>query len=261
MADKSPLSVYIITLNEAAKLDEVLASVDFAEEIIVVDSGSTDDTLMIAERHGATIYHQNWLGFAAQKAFALSKCTQPWVLNLDGDEVLTAENRKSIQEIVVAEQPAHDAWELRFEDVFWGQPLSSFAAKRHIVRLFRKGVARYPEDRKVHENLVLEKGTSVGRVNGLVLHYGYADTATLMNKQNSYSSLKAEQKFSRGKKPSILKLMLIFPLTFIKEYVFRKQFMSGKRGVTHAAISAMYAFLKEAKLFELYATKDNSERK
>lgn len=251
MSNPCPLSVYLITFNEAERLDEVLSAVSFAAEIIVVDSGSTDDTIMIAERHGARVIHRNWPGFAKQKAFAMSQCTQPWLLNLDGDEVLSEESAAHIQTVVTGESPSHGAYRLHFEDIFWGRPMSSKAAKRHIVRLFRQGTARYPEDRMVHENVKLEKGTTTGDIKGLVMHYGYGSTELLMNKQNSYSSLKAQQKFNSNKKPSLLKLLLVFPLTFLKTYLFKRHFMSGKRGLTHAYIESMYAFLKEAKLFEL----------
>lgn len=251
MSKKSPLSVYLVTLNEAEMLDEVLSSLDFASEIIVVDSGSSDNTIEIAKSHGAKVFQQDWLGFAKQKAFAMSKCSQPWLLNLDGDEVLTRTSVKSIKTIVESPDSEHAAYRLHFEDIFWGERMSSKAAKRHIVRLFKKGVAHYPEDRLVHENVRLRQNTTIGDIDGLVMHYGYNSTEVLMEKQNKYSSLKAQQKFNHNKKPSFLKLMLVFPLTFFKAYFIKRYFLSGRRGLIHAYIDSMYGFLKEAKLFEL----------
>jgi hypothetical protein len=93
-------------------------------------------------------------------------------------------------------------------------------------------------------------GATEKRLSGRVVHYGYATTHQLMNKQNTYSTLKAQEKFNKGKKPSLLKLTLIFPLYFIKTYFLKKMFLSGRRGLVHALIESMYAFLKEAKLHE-----------
>ncbi|MBU2978145.1 glycosyltransferase family 2 protein [Alteromonas sp. C1M14] len=252
MTDKLPVSVYLITLNEEDKLADVLSKLTFATEIIVVDSGSTDKTQAIATAYGAKVIHQPWLGFAQQKAFAMNQCSQPWLLNLDGDEVLSKANIDSLHKIL--SNPQHDAYRLYFEDIFWGRPMSTYAGKRNIVRLFKRDVANYPTDRLVHENVKLTANATVGDVKGLVTHYGYNSTDQLMAKQNTYSTLKARQKYNSNKGPSLLKLLLVFPVTFVKVYLLKRQFLSGKRGLVVAYIDAMYAFLKEAKLFEQVAT-------
>lgn len=246
---KIPASVFLVTLNEGRHLAEVLAPLHVFAEVIVVDSGSTDDTVAIATAAGARVVHQDWLGFAKQKNFAMGLCQQPWVLNLDGDEVLTDDVIASIRQLVTQAEPA--ALRLYFEDLFWGRPMARLSGKRSIVRLFQQGQAQYPLDRKVHENVVLANGVRELKARGLVKHYGYDSTELLMTKKNKYSSLKALEKFEKGKRASWLKLLLVFPLTFVKAYFFQKFCLSGKRGLVHAYIEAMYAFLKEAKLFEL----------
>lgn len=244
-----PISVFIITLNEQEHLQEVLQSVQHFDEIVLVDSGSTDNTVEIAKRHGAIVHHQNWLGFAKQKAFAMSLCKNQWVFNMDGDEVLTDDLAQRIQTLV--NENKADAFRLYFEDVFWGQPMSPHSGKRSIVRVYNKDKVSFPTDRLVHENVKIEKGARESDVSELVTHYGYFSTEVLMNKQNGYSSLKAQEKFNKGAKPSLLKLVLVFPVMFIKDYLIKRMFLSGRRGLVTATINATYSFLKEAKLHEL----------
>lgn len=244
-----PISVFIITLNEQEHLQEVLESVQIFAEIVLVDSGSTDNTVEIAKHNGAKVHHQNWLGFAKQKAFAMSLCQNKWVFNLDGDEVLSEGLAQRIQNLV--NENKADAFRLYFEDVFWGQPMSPHSGKRSIVRVYNKDKVSFPTDRLVHENVKIEKGAKEVDISEPVTHFGYFSTEVLMNKQNSYSSLKAQEKFSKGAKPSLVKLALVFPLMFIKEYFLKRMFLSGRRGLVTATINATYGFLKEAKLHEL----------
>jgi glycosyltransferase involved in cell wall biosynthesis len=246
----TPISVFMITLNEAQYIQEALNSVQSFAEIIVVDSGSTDGTQQIAKSMGARVIHQDWLGFAKQKEFAMSKCKHDWVLNLDADEVLSEQLTFSIQEAVDNRQA--DAFRLSFDDLFWGTPMSSLSRNRSIVRVFRKDAVCYPTTRKVHENVQLMTGMKETYLPSLVKHYGYDSVHVLMEKQNKYSLLKAQEKMENGKKPSLFKLLTIFPFTFIKSWIFRGMIFSGKRGFVQAHIEAMYAFLKEAKLYELY---------
>lgn len=245
----TPISVFIITLNEAKYLQQVLAPLKKFDEVVLVDSGSTDDTLEIAHQTGAKVIHQDWLGFVKQKQFAMQQCRNEWVLNLDGDEVVSDSFVEKLQSVVNSQQ--YDAIRLYFEDIFWQKVMSPGSAKRSIVRCFKQSEVQYPMNRRVHENVELAKSSRVKKFELLVTHYGYASTHVLMEKQNKYSLLKAEEKFEQGKKGSLLKLAIVFPLTFIKFYVFKKMFLSGRRGIVHATIEAQYAFLKEAKLLEL----------
>jgi glycosyltransferase involved in cell wall biosynthesis len=248
-----PISVFVITLNEQQHIEEMLASVQCFDEIVLLDSGSTDKTLEIAKQYGAKIHHQPWLGFAKQKAIAMTFCQNQWVLNLDGDEVLSSEHAQLIQQSV--DQQSADAFRLYFEDLFWGTPMSPRSAKRSIVRVYNKDKVKFPTDRLVHENVRLIQGGKEADIEGRVKHYGYHSTAVLMHKQNSYSSLKAQEKFNRNKKPSLLKLTMVFPVMFCKAYLLRRMFLSGRRGLVHATIEASYGFLKEAKLHELHYRK------
>lgn len=254
MANKIPASVFIVAQNEEKHIGEVLGALQDFAEIIVVDSGSTDATVAIAKSQGATVITQEWLGFARQKNFAMAQCRSEWLLNVDADEVLSTEVIEQIRTMVARNE--NQALKLYFEDIFWGEPMSVHSGKRSIVRLFKKGQAAYPLDRKVHENLVIQPGVDIVKARGLVKHYGYGTTELLMQKKNKYSGLKALEKHEKNKKPSLLKLLVIFPVTFIKSYFFQRMFLSGKRGLVHAHLEAIYAFLKEAKLFELSGRKE-----
>ncbi|AWL10558.1 putative glycosyltransferase [Saliniradius amylolyticus] len=257
----TPISAFIITKNEQAHLAEVLDSLSKFDEVVVVDSGSTDQTRSIAREKGARVIERDWPGFAKQKQYAMTCCQHDWVLNVDGDEVLPEGTYEQLQKLIGAQAQSNTVIRLYFEDLFWGEPMASMSAKRSIVRCFHKSAVSYPDDRRVHENVVPKNVVNEKPMPNLVKHYGYDSTHGLMDKQNQYSLLKAKDKYDKGKRGSILKLAVIFPLTFIKAYVFKKMFASGARGFVHATIEAMYAFLKEAKLLEMnyrQRTKDRS---
>ncbi|MEE4202350.1 MAG: glycosyltransferase family 2 protein [Halieaceae bacterium] len=247
MIERPAVSVYIVTLNEAAHLAETLHSVRDFDEIIVVDSGSDDGTVDIAHRHGARVIHQQWLGYAQQKSFALQQCRNEWCLNLDGDEVLPPEMLDELLSLISSD--ACDAVRLRIEDIFMGAPMHPWSRKRSIVRCFKKSLVHYPTNRRVHENIVCSGKTVTTK--SCLLHYGYDDVQTFSSKYMSYARLKAMDKFDRGKRASLLKLLLIFPLSFIKVYILRRMLLSGTRGLIQAYIEAMYALMKEAYLYQL----------
>ena len=242
-----PASVTIVTLNCAAWLADTLDSVrDFAE-VVILDSGSTDDTWAIAQRYpNVRIRHQDWLGFAGQKAMALSECSQPWVLNLDGDEVLSQDLCDEIAGVIVRDDV--DGLVVPIRDAFLGElshPLGYCHAK---VRFFRRDKGRYAEGTDVHEGVLVDG--RLRRASGNIEHYGETSVAVKLDKNNSYSTLKAGEKFRKGKHFSTAKLVLVMPLAFIKSFVIRRDFLNGRRGFIGSMINAFYAFLKEAKLYE-----------
>lgn len=242
-----PCSVYIVTLNCGTWLQDTLESVKDFAEVIILDSGSTDDTYKIAESFANTrISHQDWLGYAAQKSLALSQCQQDWVLNLDGDEVLSVELKNEIERAITVNQI--DALIIPINDVFLGVPNSKHTKKHAKVRFFRKSKGQYDLENKVHENVIVD-GQSI-RAEGDIYHYGESSIFVKVEKNNQYSNLKAAEKFQKEKKPSLLKLSLVMPVTFLKSYFIRRSCLNGWRGFVNSMINAFYAFLKEAKLFE-----------
>lgn len=242
-----PCSVYIVTLNCAEWLDATLNSVKDFTEVIILDSGSTDRTYEIAESFANTrIMHQDWQGYAAQKNLALAQCQQQWVLNLDGDEVLSEALKKEIVQVI--SENKIDGLIIPINDVFLGVANSKHTKKHAKTRFFRKAKGQYDLANKVHENVVVDG--DVIKAQADIYHYGESSIFVKVEKNNQYSNLKASEKFEKGKHPSLIKLILVMPMTFIKSYFIRRSCMNGWRGFVNSMINAFYAFLKEAKLFE-----------
>lgn len=248
---KIQASVYIITLNEEKNLARALESVKAFDEIVVVDSGSTDRTLEIAKQYTPRVFTHEWQGFAKQKEYAKSLCTHDWVLNIDADEevdeVLLAQIAQTVSENRI------DALNIRISEFFmgrFGRPKARHNAK---VRFFRKSKGHYSGG-LVHEGVVIDGRTENSQ--GFIRHYGEVSLSVKVEKNNLYSSLRAEEKRLKNKKPSLLKLLFIFPAVFLKSFLLRLNFMNGVRGFIGSTINAFYAFLKEAKLYEKTVTKD-----
>ncbi|SMQ61349.1 Glycosyltransferase involved in cell wall bisynthesis [Pseudidiomarina planktonica] len=239
------ISCFVITLNEGRYLDEVLESVRGVDEIVVVDSGSTDDTLEIAKRHGARIIHNDWPGYSKQKAFALEQCTHNWVINLDGDEVLPPGGFEMIQQRI-AQGDINGIW-VAHDDIFMGHSLR--AARHHKYRrVYRKDKAHMNTAVLVHEHIEVEPPLAELPIR--FKHYGYDSAHGYMDKLNTYSLLKAKQREEQGRGCSLPRLLLIYPLMFLKFYLGRQMIWSGWRGFIKANIDAFHFFLTEAKLYE-----------
>ncbi|MBT1446138.1 glycosyltransferase family 2 protein [Shewanella sp. JM162201] len=245
---KLPISVFIITKNEEKHLAKTLASVQDMDEIILVDSGSTDKTLEIAKAYGASIHHHDWMGYAKQKQYAMSLCKHEWVLNLDGDEAINPELVAAFRDIMA--QDKADSVRFWRNDIFIGKPLSRFSKKANNHRFYKKSKSHFDDSRMAHESASVD-GKEIF-INHAFDHYGYDSISAITTKNNTYSTLKANEKFVKGKRYSLAKLLLVFPLVFLKEYLLQRKIFSGKRGFILSVMEAYYAFLKEAKLYEFH---------
>jgi glycosyltransferase involved in cell wall biosynthesis len=243
---KLPISVFIITKNEEEHIEKTLKSVSLFDEVILVDSGSTDSTLDIAKRYRAKIYTHSWQGYAKQKQYAMSLCSNEWVLNLDGDEEVNPSLISAFKEII--EQDKADSVRFWRNDIFINKPLSTWSKKPNNHRLYKRSKSFFDDSRLAHESATVN-GKEIF-INETFDHFGYGSIETLTTKNNNYSSLKANEKFAKRKRYSNVKLITVFPLVFIKEYFFQRKIFSGKRGFILAIMGAYYAFIKEAKLFE-----------
>lgn len=248
------ISVFLITRNEEAHLDEVLRSVAGADEIVVVDSGSTDGTLRIATRHGARVLRRDWPGYAEQKAFAMEQCTHDWVLNLDGDEVLPPGGLERIRARIARGDV--NGLRLPHDDLFFGHSLRGHRHHR-FLRVYRRSQVEWQTWRKVHEKVEVEP--PVGSLDVVVRHHGYDTAHGYMEKLNRYSLLKALQREERGRGFSRLRLLFIFPVMFLKFWLGRRMVLSGSRGFTKAMIDAFHFFLTEAKLHERHHRRRRGE--
>lgn len=238
-------SVYIICQNEEQHIRRVCESIKDFDELIIVDSGSSDKTLEIAKEYTSKIFHKDWLGFAAQKEYAKELCSNEWVLNLDADEELTEELKNEIKTVI--DENKIDGLDIKISSKYLGKFNHSSCKFNRRVRFFRKSSGYYPE-KLVHESIIIDG--SINKASGFIYDYGTINLKTHLDKINSYSSLRADEKFNKGKKPSLLKLLLVFPLAFIKSYFLKRGFLNGIRGFIAAINNSFYAFLKEAKLFE-----------
>jgi glycosyltransferase involved in cell wall biosynthesis len=243
----APVSAFLVILNESAHLEEAISSLSWCDEVIVVDSGSSDGSQAIARGLGARVIDHPWQGYSAQKAFALSQCRNEWCINIDGDEVVPTALQDELALLIEADDC--DAVCLRIDDLFMGAIMHRWSRRRSIVRVFKKSAVSYPTDRQVHENVVVSGRTATARQH--LFHYGYDDPNLYLTKYIRYAELRAADKFRRGKRGSWLKLSLVFPATFIKSYFLRGLCWSGTRGLVAAVIEATYGFMKEANLLRL----------
>jgi glycosyltransferase involved in cell wall biosynthesis len=243
------LSVIIITKNEAENIQACLDSVKFANEWIIVDSGSTDGTLDIARAAGATVIETaDWPGFGPQKNRALDAATGDWVLSIDADERIPPELRDEILAAIASN--ANSAYALPRLSSYCGYFVHhSGWYPDYIVRLFKRDAGRFSAD-LVHESVQL-KETACGKLKNAMLHYSYADDETYLRKLQQYSSLGARQAFAAGKRGGLGKAVLHACTSFLRSYIFRRGFLDGKAGVMVALSSAESTYHKYFKLMLL----------
>lgn len=244
---KAAISVFIITLNEENNIARAIESAQFCDEIIVVDCGSKDKTLEIIQSYGIKPIHNDWPGYAKQKQFAMEQCKNDWVFNLDADEEISLSLSKKLTQII--KQDEYTSIRCARKDVFISKPPPNWTKKANNLRCYRKSMAQFNPKQLVHESASV-KGKEI-YVKQFLIHYGYDDIHRLTDKKNSYSSLKAKEKHHRKKKFSLVKLLLIFPIVFIQQWIFNRKIFFGVRGIILSVIQAHYAFIKEAKLYEL----------
>ena len=247
MMQREPLSVVLITLDAASHLEACLLSAAFADEILIVDSGSMDDTTALAEKYGARVIRQEWLGFGPQKQFAVAQAAHDWVLCLDADERVTAELRASIEAALIA--PAFGAYRFARCNRFLGRYLRHGEGYPDLnLRLFDRRRAGWTND-VVHENVAAE--CEVSTLNGDLLHDSAETIASYLTKQNRYTSLAADAAFAAGKRASVAKLLFSPLVRFIKFYGVRRGFLDGLPGLIHIVIGCFNSFGKYAKMTEL----------
>jgi len=245
MSGELPLSLCVITRDAAGQLAGCLASAPFAGEIVVVDSGSSDDTVEIARRCGARVFVQPWLGFGPQKNFAVAQAAHDWVLCLDADERVTPELGAAIRSALAA-TPVAAAFAMARRNRFLGRWL------RHgegypdwIVRLFDRRRARW-SDAAVHENVAADG--PIVRLDGDLLHESAESLDAYVAKQNRYTSLQATAMHARGERAGLWRIFAAPVARFLRLYIVRLGFLDGAAGFVHIAIGSFASFLKYAKL-------------
>lgn len=245
-----PLSVFIIAKDEAARLPVTLSAVGFADEIVVVDSGSEDATREIAEAAGARVAHRDWTGYGPQKVFAESLCRNDWVLNLDADEVVSDALAAEIVQLFLTGSPAPGAYTLPILNVYPGETSPRpFANDYRVVRLYHRSIASY-RDHPLFDRVDLVPGHHASHLRGPVLHHPLTSWAHFVEKENRYTSFQAENARPRPGLSLRLRLVAEFPYQFLKFYVFRRHVFGGWKGFFFALSAAYARTLRIAKMIE-----------
>jgi len=240
------VSVVIVAKNEAADIAACLASVAWAEERVVVDTGSDDATRELTQAAGARVLQHPWLGYGATKNWAFSQAQGEWILSLDADERVSERLAEEIRRVVAGER-SEAAFEMPRRFQFQGRWLRYGGCyPDRQLRLFRKGRARYGAD-LVHERLEVEG--KIGRLRGHLDHYSYASRAEFLAKLEEYSSLWAEQAYARGKRPR-WQHRFSFLAGFSGRYLLKGGFLDGRPGLTWAVLAGRHSSAKYAKLAE-----------
>ncbi len=243
------LTVIIITKNEETNIEACLQSVLWADEIIVVDSGSTDSTMEISKRFTDHVFYEPWEGFGKQKNRALDRATGDWVLSIDADERVTAELRREIELVLSGDDNKYVAYRI--------PRLSSYCGRfmRHggwwpdlVVRLVQRGWGRFSED-LIHEKLIV-KGP-IGQLRSHLLHYTFRDLEQVIDTINRYSTAGAEMKYRQGKKGGLGKALIHGVAAFIKTYFVKCGFLDGREGLMLAISNAEGAYYRYLKLMYL----------
>lgn len=237
----------MIALDAEAQIGELLASVDFADEVLVVDSGSRDATAKLAEAHGARVVHKEWMGYGRQKQFAVQSAKHDWVLCLDVDERVTPPLAQAIRAALAGER--YRAWRMARRNRFLGTWLAHGEGYPDwSLRLFHRAHASWSND-DVHEAVLTT--AEVGRLDGDLLHDSAEDVATYMAKQNRYTTLHAQALYRQGVRAGYATLFVNPLVRFIKFYVLKLGFLDGGPGFAHVAIGCNNTFHKYLKLIEL----------
>lgn len=240
------LSVFITTFNNERTLAATLESVKWAEEIVVLDSFSTDSTLEIASRYGSHVFQHRFLGYGPQKQMALEHTTNRWVLLLDADEALSPESQTEIRELLQRGLDC-DGYALpRQEQLFW-RMIHPQVRMNYFLRLFDRSKGRL-SDMPVHAAPKVDG--KIGRLQHPFYHFGETDIHTKVEKMNSYSTGLVADKVARHQSANPWRLVLYPPFAFLRLYIFKRNFLNGWAGFITSVVGAFYAFLKYAKLYE-----------
>jgi glycosyltransferase involved in cell wall biosynthesis len=246
------ISATIITLNEAANIRDACESLAWADEIVVVDSGSTDNTREIAEDCGARVINKDWPGFAAQKQFAAERASHDWIFSLDADERVSEQLKASIAQLRErAETQLANGYRIARRSFYQGRWIKGGGwYPDWQLRLYRKSRGSW-DPRHIHESVKMAAGARVDKLSGDILHYSVRDSAhhhRMIGER--YAPLAARQMFEEGRRTSPLKIATAAPAAFVSSYLLKGGFRDGLAGISIASFAAHHAFLKHLMLWE-----------
>nr|WP_246736155.1 glycosyltransferase family 2 protein [Enterovirga sp. DB1703] len=247
-----PLSVFVIARNEADRIGDTLRAVrDLTDDLVVVDSGSTDGTVAIARSLGARVIHNDWPGYGPQKRFAEEQCRHDWLLNLDADEVAPPELRAEIRALFARPGgPDRDAYRIGIPEIFPGETRPHpLAYTLWPVRLYRRSRGRYAAS-TVHDRVELAPEATIGRLHHKLHHFSVRSLGDQLDKLNRYSDQQAADLHARGVTIPTWRIFVEFPAAFLKAYLGRRHFVRGTYGFLTATNYAISRHLRLAKYYE-----------
>lgn len=248
------ITATVITFNEEHNIAAALESLAWADEIIVVDSESTDHTFEIARRFTDRVVVRPWPGYSTQKNFAAEQATGEWIFSLDADERVSEELKREIEQIKQSADPAASAFEMPRSTFYLGRWIKHSGWRPDYKRrLYRRDRARWRGD-YVHETLDVDG--EIQRLKGNLLHYTVRDASEHHLRMDRYTTLAAEEAHTRGESVSILTLLLSPALVFVRSYLLKLGFLDGVPGFAIARFAAHYDFLKKLKLWEMRVKRD-----
>ena len=252
------LSVAMIIMNEEKNLDRTLKSVaDFADEIVIVDSGSTDRTEEIAKKYGAKFFVESWKGYGGQRNSAIDKACGEWILNIDADEEISPQLQEKIKEIKNSNDEK-SVYNINFTSVCFGKKIKHGGwSNSYHIRLFKKSAGRF-NDNKVHESFQTQE--KIYTLKEDIYHHSYLTLGDYFTKFNRYTTEGALEYYKRGKKCNIFQIVINPIFKFIRMYLIRLGFLDGKEGFLLACTSSLYTMVKYYKLHEIYKNKSYIEK-
>lgn len=246
-----PVSVFIIAKNEEDRIAEAIGSVSgWLDEIVVIDSGSSDRTVEVSERLGARVVFHAWEGYGKQKRFGEEQCRNDWLLNLDADEVITPALRSEIQALFASGAPNCVAYHIPVRDLLPGEKkLAPGAHTNRCIRLYDRRLARFSPS-PVHDSVVVAGGRAIGDLAQPALHRSFRSFTHAIEKMNSYSTAQAAELGKKGVSLAGLRLLVEFPVAFLKAYCLRLYVLRGQRGFIYSVFYGFSRFARLAKYLE-----------
>jgi len=250
-----PISVFIITKNEEDRIANVINLVkDLADEVLVIDSGSSDNTVEIATGCGAKVMHNDWNGYGAQKIFGEENCKNDWILNIDADEEVSKELSEEIKEIFANNlQEKYYGFRVKIVNKFrFEKKPKKLAYYYNQLRLYNKNYAGF-KNSTIHDSVELnEKDSSkIGQLKNIIYHQSFRSFSHWIDKINSYSQMQASDALAKNKNVSILKIFLTPTFAFFKAYIIRRYFIYGFDGFIYSYLFAFSRFAKLIKIREI----------
>ncbi len=244
------LSVSIITKNEESNIERCLDAVKWADEILVVDSGSTDKTLEICKKYGCNIIETQWMGFGKTKKFAVDNAKYNWILSVDADEVVSTQLNVKIQSIL--SNPEYNAYKIKRISYYLGKRIKYCGWQNDLpLRLFNRNYGNFNE-KIIHE--YVDTKEPIGIINECILHYTYQSVNHHFNRMKNYAVLSAMEKYESNKYSSIIKAVFNAILKFVKMYFIKFGFLDGKHGFLLSLNSSAGIYLKYINLWEMNNT-------